>query len=287
MKFGKEFYMHLAKTIPDWRDKYLCYKPLKKLLKNLPPAPPLPLPLLRQWFLTVLYEELEKFNDFYVEKEEEFIIRFEFFGVVFLLFLVATEAIKQKLKRRIEQVKERENHNGVLTSETEFSEDMTDIRKGFVAIHGEMILLQNYSSLNFAGLVKIVKKYDKRTGELLSLPFSLLASNQPFLITEPLSRLVYECESNRETLFPPKAEVVESTAVTTVEIKHADVSNVSLIGEETAVIYQSTLAALTAIQGLKKPSSTYNPLSMSYIFGSEDDDSTGAVTAENSPRHSW
>ncbi|XP_011098655.1 SPX domain-containing protein 4 [Sesamum indicum] len=268
MKFGKEFYMHLAKTIPEWRDKYLCYKPLKKLLKNLPPAPPLPLPLLRQWFLTILYEELEKFNDFYVEKEEELIIRFE------------------KLKRRIEQVKERGNYNGVFTSETEFSEDMTDIRKGFVAIHGEMILLQNYSSLNFAGLVKIVKKYDKRTGESLSLPFSLLASNQPFLITEPLSRLVYECEANREILFPPKAEVVESTAVTG-KIKHADISNVSLIGEETAVIYQSTLAALTAIQGLKKPSSTYNPLSMSYIFGSEDDEGTGAVTAENSPRHSW
>ncbi|KAK4417643.1 SPX domain-containing protein 4 [Sesamum alatum] len=268
MKFGKEFYMHLEKTIPEWRDKYLRYKPLKKLLKNLPPAPPLPLPLLRQWFLAILFEELEKFNDFYVEKEEEFIIRFE------------------KLKRRIEQVKERGNYNGVFTSETEFSEDMINIRKGFVAIHGEMILLKNYSSLNIAGLIKIVKKYDKRTGELLSLPFTRLASHQPFLTTEPLSRLVCECDAIREVLFPLEAEVVEPAAVSR-EIKHADISNVSLIGEEAAVIYQSTLAAITAIQGLKKPSSTYNPLSMSYIFGSQDDESTGAVTAENSPRHSW
>ena len=41
---------------------------------------------------------------------------------------------------------------GVLTSESEFSEEMMDIRKDFVAIHGEMVLLKNYSSLNFAGI---------------------------------------------------------------------------------------------------------------------------------------
>lgn len=81
MKFGKEFTTHLEETLPEWRDKYLCYKPLKKLLKNLPSTadnlpdgadnPP------QDWFVRILNEELDKFNDFYVDKEEEFIIRLQ------------------------------------------------------------------------------------------------------------------------------------------------------------------------------------------------------------------
>lgn len=124
MKFGKEFTTHLEETLPEWRDKFLCYKPLKKLLKRFPPsssaaaaaadaslpphldlAPdPDPDPNLggpdpgddvgreggggndavggalvdlQEWFVSILNEELEKFNDFYVDKEEEFVIRFQ------------------------------------------------------------------------------------------------------------------------------------------------------------------------------------------------------------------
>lgn len=99
MKFGKEFSIHLEETLPEWRDKYLCYKPLKKLIKhipsstadNTPPLPPLPPATaaateLQDWFIRILNEELDKFNDFYVDKEEDFIIRFQvsfFFSFLF------------------------------------------------------------------------------------------------------------------------------------------------------------------------------------------------------------
>ncbi|TMW91956.1 SPX domain-containing protein 4 isoform X1 [Solanum lycopersicum] len=273
MKFGKEFTTHLEETLPEWRDKYLCYKPLKKLLKNLPSTadnlpdgadnPP------QDWFVRILNEELDKFNDFYVDKEEEFIIRL------------------QELKERIERVKEKSGKDGALTKDSEFSDDVMGIRKDFVAIHGEMVLLKNYSSLNFAGLVKILKKFDKRTGRLLRLPFTQLALDQPFFTTEPLNRLVRECEENLELLFPLEAEVVESdaTAEEPTGATTSYASNVSPalpLGEENVDIYRSTLAAIKAIQGLKKASSTYNPLSFSYIFGNQDNDSTGAITAENS-----
>ncbi|KAL3346734.1 hypothetical protein AABB24_025267 [Solanum stoloniferum] len=271
MKFGKEFTTHLEETLPEWRDKYLCYKPLKKLLKNLPLTdggdnPP---PHLQDWFVRILNEELDKFNDFYVDKEEEFIIRL------------------QELKERIERVKEKSGKDGVLTKDSEFSDEVMGIRKDFVAIHGEMVLLKNYSSLNFAGLVKILKKFDKRTGRLLRLPFTQLALDQPFFTTEPLNRLVRECEENLELLFPLEAEVVESdaTAEEPTGPTTSYASNVSPalpLGEENVDIYRSTLAAIKAIQGLKKASSTYNPLSFSYIFGNQDNDSTGAITAENS-----
>ncbi|KAK6913288.1 SPX domain [Dillenia turbinata] len=296
MKFGKEFQTHLEETLPEWRDKYLCYKPLKKFLKNFATTATAvdsivnrdpaqiggsdeennrALVELQNWFVRILSEELDKFNDFYVDKEEEFVIRL------------------QELKNRIEQLKEKSSRGRVFTMESEFSEEMMDIRKDFVTIHGEMVLLKNYSSLNFAGLIKILKKYDKRTGGLLRLPFAQTCLHQPFFITEPLTRLVHECEANLELLFPLEAEVVESNAV---QENHAnapasEAANIppetsSSLGEETLDIYRSTLAAMRAIRGLKKASSTYNPLSFASLLGSQDAESNGAVTAENSANSS-
>ncbi|GAA0162566.1 hypothetical protein LIER_18631 [Lithospermum erythrorhizon] len=291
MKFGKEFRTHLDETLPDWKDKYLCYKLLKKLLKHIPTsttaaappddvavtatAPPSPGEL-QDWFVRLLNDELEKLNDFYVDKEEEFIIRF------------------QELKERIERVKETSSKNGVLASESEFSQEIMDIRKDFVAIHGEMVLLKNYSSLNFAGLVKILKKYDKRTGGVLRLPFTQLALHQPFFTTEPLTRLVHECEENLELLFPLEAEVVEPTGSSQERRNCLQRDMPSTSSEatpsigETGDIYRSTLAAMRTIQGLKRASSTYNPLSFSSVFGNQDIQD-GAVTensASDSPQSS-
>lgn len=119
MKFGKEFRTHLEETIPEWRDKFLCYKPLKKLLKQVPSTPGAPLnnhadhfqrpieskpadvdgrrdhpepaghtPLeLQDWFIGILNEELKKLNDFYMDKEEEFVIKFQVLLSPFPLFL--------------------------------------------------------------------------------------------------------------------------------------------------------------------------------------------------------
>ncbi|KAL1205913.1 SPX domain-containing protein 4 [Cardamine amara subsp. amara] len=309
MKFGKEFRTHLEDTLPEWRDKFLCYKPLKKLLKYYPYSSSLDFGLrdsdqidlrpvfadttnissvsaaadaeevvvpgvrptedLQGSFVRILNEELEKFNDFYVDKEEDFVIRL------------------QELKERIERVKERNGADGEFASESEFSEEMMDIRRDLVTIHGEMVLLKNYSSLNFAGLVKILKKYDKRTGGLLRLPFTQLVLHQPFFTTEPLTRLVRECEANLEHLFPSEAEVVESS--NTVQAHSSSHQNnsprisaetSSTLGDENLDIYRSTLAAMRAIRGLQKASSTYNPLSFSSLLRNEDDET---VTAENSP----
>ncbi|KAF4390773.1 hypothetical protein G4B88_015663 [Cannabis sativa] len=294
MKFGKEFTTHLEDTLPEWRDKFLCYKPLKKFLKTFPTNPsdqhqPFeavapaalegfedqgnpPLAELQDWFIRILNEELDKFNDFYVDKEEEFVIRF------------------QELKERIERVKEKSNNGRAFTSESEFSEEIMDIRRDFVAIHGEMVLLKNYSSLNFAGtgLVKILKKYDKRTGGLLRLPFTQLALRQPSFSTEPLTRLVRECEANLELLFPLEAEIIESTPPlqdkTNQQLNnHANITETpSNLGEDTVYLYRSTIAAMRAIRGLQKASSTYNPLSFSSVFRSQEDEGSGAVTSENS-----
>ncbi|URE40032.1 SPX domain [Musa troglodytarum] len=191
----------------------------------------------------------------------------------------------QELKERIEKI--RANKSGAFTSEREFSEEMLDIRKAFVTIHGEMVLLKNYSSLNFAGLVKILKKYDKRTGGLLSLPFTRRALHQPFFTTEPLTRLVRECEANLEMLFPLEAEVIESDQTGKGETHEPHDPEGSSDRADNIGVYRSTLAAMKAIQGLRKASSTYNPLSLAQFFhGQDEDDGSGAVTTENSASNS-
>ncbi|KAM0928157.1 hypothetical protein ACQ4PT_002309 [Festuca glaucescens] len=284
MKFGKDFRNHLEGTLPDWKDKYLAYKALKKLIKTLPPDADQPLPpppagavdaaeeglgfgdvALGNWFARILDVELQKLNDFYMEREEWHVIRL------------------QVLKERIERVKAKKND--AFAYRVEFTEEMLEIRRDFVLIHGEMILLQTYSSLNFAGLVKILKKYDKRTGGVLSLPFTQRARHQPFFTTEPLRRLVRECEVNLELLFPVEEEVLEAGSSSKLQSPNTVGSHdpASSYDTETSKVYQSTLAAMKAIEGLKKASSTYNALSLSRFFHGEDGEAcSGAITSESS-----
>lgn len=48
--------------------------------------------------------------------------------------------------------------------------------------------------LIFAGIVKILKKYDKRSGALLRLPFIQTVLEEPFFNTDVLKQLVKDCE---------------------------------------------------------------------------------------------
>lgn len=125
----------------------------------------------------------------------------------------------------------------------------------------------------------------------MRLPFTQLALRQPFFTTESLTGLVHECEANLELLFPLHAEVVESTNAAQKQPNCAmnkyNPANISFessptLGDDTMDIYRSTLAAMKAVRGLQKASSTYNPLSFSSLFKNQDDENNGAVTTDNS-----
>lgn len=88
MKFGKSLSNQIEETLPEWQDKFLSYKELKKKLKLLEPrggGDNRPNKRSRSSdtdptkeeldFIRLLEEELDKFNSFFVEKEEEYIIR--------------------------------------------------------------------------------------------------------------------------------------------------------------------------------------------------------------------
>jgi hypothetical protein len=126
--------------------------------------------------------------------------------------------------------------------------------------------------------VKILKKYDKRTGALLRLPFTQSVLQQPFFTTELLSKLVRECEANLQSIFP---SILLDEGGDCASEQSRDENNeanppetLSLQGD--TGIYRSTLAALRTIQDLRKGSSTYNPLSFSPFVPGDSNDGLGA-----------
>ncbi|KAK1257927.1 SPX domain-containing protein 3 [Acorus gramineus] len=174
-------------------------------------------------FIHLIDAEIDKFNAFFVEQEEDFIIR------------------QKELQDRIHSI----------TAE-EYRLEMGKIRKDIVNFHGEMVLLENYSNINYTGLAKILKKYDKRTGGLLRLPFIEKILSQPFFTTDLVSKLVKECENTMEVIFP--------------NIEHGPLNEVDKARRATNVakesIFRNAIAALVTMRELRRGSSTYSPFSL-------------------------
>lgn len=208
MKFSKNLSNLIEQTLPDWRDKFLSYKDLKKQLKLIYPKSGDPSissssstvrrPNKRSRltddgdaaaaeeeavtkevidFVRLLEDEIDKFNAFFVDQEEEYVIR---------------------LKVLQDRVAEARDSN----------EELMTVGREIVDFHGEMVLLLNYSALNYTGLVKILKKYDKRSGALIRLPFIQKVLQQPFFTTDVLNQLVKECETMLDQFFSMNEQLV-------------------------------------------------------------------------------
>lgn len=279
MKFGKSLSNQIEETLPEWRDKFLSYKDLKKKLKLIEPkrspdsgdgdvraakrmkmvaggfekamTDKEPMSEAEVEFVNLLEDEIEKFNSFFVEKEEEYIITLK------------------ELQDRVAKAKDR-------------NDEIIKIRREIVNFHGEMVLLENYSALNYTGLVKILKKYDKRTGALLRLPFIQKVLQQPFFTTDLLYKLVKECENLIDRLFP----VIDASCIT----EEADGNETSTSGNNKnegllrapkelteiefieSLYMKSTISALRALKEIRSKSSTVSAFSLPplQISGLED-----------------
>ncbi|XP_076912140.1 SPX domain-containing protein 1-like [Bidens hawaiensis] len=262
MKFGKSLSNQIEETLPEWRDKFLSYKELKKRLKLIKPLAgeddgDRPAKRMRisgeelskeeVEFVSLLEEEVEKFNSFFVEKEEEYII---------------------KLKEFQDSVMKAKDSN----------EEMIKIRKEIVDFHGEMVLLENYSALNYTGIVKILKKYDKRTGALLRLPFIQKVLQQPFFTTDLLYKLVKECEAMLDLHFlltepppPPCSETGNdgggeggegpAASVDTSEVP-SKANEVAVLEHMKSLYTKSTISALKALKEIRSKSSKVSAFSL-------------------------
>ncbi|XP_004229786.1 SPX domain-containing protein 3 [Solanum lycopersicum] len=258
MKFGKRLKQQIQETLPGWGDKFLSYKELKKLVKLISSYAPQMMSGSLEYgkaeaeFVYLLNNEIDKFNAFFMEQEEDFIIR------------------HKELQQRIGRVINRWGPNGSQPSETDCKEELAKIRKDIVDFHGEMVLLINYSNINYTGLAKILKKYDKRTGGLLRSPYIQKVLHQPFFTTDLISKLVKECESTIDSVFPPPCGVEKGLVLGS-----------GVAGEG---IFRNTVAALLTMQEIRKGSSTYGRFSLPPLNLTEQSDLIQAQSLQlNSP----
>ncbi|XP_022724856.1 SPX domain-containing protein 1-like [Durio zibethinus] len=183
MKHGKTHRDQVAKSLPDWEQKFMAYKALKKKVKLINPHSSRGnfsdgvnnegnLPTEDMGFTLLLDRELDKINTFYIDKEEDYVIKF------------------RELEIRAEN----------LTG----NEEMLEVLREILAFQSEMVMLHHFSITNFQGLIKIVKKHKKRTGAYSVyssyMPWDL---QQPFLSTDLLFNLIMGCEAILDRLSPP------------------------------------------------------------------------------------
>lgn len=120
-------------------------------------------------FVRTLDQEICRFNEFFLEKEEEYVI-----------------AVKH-VEDRIDSLLEHEKGPSEATK--------TSLLGDAIQVHGGMVMMLNWSMLNYAALVKILKKHDKYTGLLLRSDFLSEMVRQPFFSTDLMRRLIQRSES--------------------------------------------------------------------------------------------
>ncbi|KAG9150527.1 hypothetical protein Leryth_010904 [Lithospermum erythrorhizon] len=267
MKFRKHLSSLIEGTFPSWQDKFLSYKDLKKEVKRI---------CLKDEniergnkrrkldddgvvenevdsFVEMLHKEIDKFNGFFLDQQEEYVIK------------------SKVLKERVAEMKESSPF------------ELFEVGRQIVDFHGEMILLENYSALNYTGLLKILKKYDKRTGALIRMPFIQTVLHQPFFKTDVLKDLVKECETMVKHLFPCMPIIAPSQDKDdsgTVGVGKSEERIPQRVPEELSDIQnmenmylRHTLSALHVLKEIRSRSSTVNELSLPPIQSKEIDES--------------
>ncbi|XP_061962820.1 SPX domain-containing protein 1-like [Populus nigra] len=192
MKYQKRLRDEVERVLPEWKRQFICYKGLKKQLKLINPRSSRDRRMggdrpgfatgrflavnnnirERIGFTRLLHSELNKVNAFYFDKEEDYVIR----------------------------LKEMQLRAGNLDR----NEEKLQVQRDILNLHAEMVLLLHYSVLNFTGLVKIVKKHNKRTGTSFQFSSMPRVMQRPFFSTDLLYELMRQCETMLDGLFLSK-----------------------------------------------------------------------------------
>jgi hypothetical protein len=129
--------------------------------------------------------------------------------------------------------------------------------------------------LPFTGLVKILKKYDKRTGALIRLPFIQKVLQQPFFTTDLLYKLVKQCEAMLDQLLPTNEpsvlsedgkgdsnDVEKPAKPSSSLVKGGVIPELDEIEYMESMYMKSTIAALRSLKEIRSKSSTVSMFSL-------------------------
>lgn len=74
------------------------------------------------------------------------------------------------------------------------------LRKKLIDFQSELVLLENFSAVNYTGFRKILKKHDKKTGLDLRSTYLLAVLETPFFLSNSLKKLMSAAEKQLYTL---------------------------------------------------------------------------------------
>jgi SPX domain protein involved in polyphosphate accumulation len=229
---------------------------LKKILKTIPEREgeqtherPQTLHPQEREFITLLRSELKKFNEFFMNREEEIVMKEGSF-----------DALKAQNEARIASVSAAGGYDAeCLTSDSVLCQK-------FANFHGELVLLEHWTNLNYAALVKILKKHDKRSNISLRSPFLMNVLQQPFYSTEVLTAMIGRAEDNFRSIeqrvrqhLGHQVPLTELGSPTMPQLRvSSDGSDLSDEGGDYSI--EHTKAALNCWQDLDKSEAIQNPL---------------------------
>lgn len=137
MKFGK-YLATRQLELPEYAGHFINYKALKKLINQLSLDASIPLQDKKGSFFFRLERELEKVNEFYLERESE---------LKFRLDILIEKKAKLVKKARLNK------------SNIEF----VSLYDGFKKFSKDLDRLEQFVELNETGFIKVLKKWDKRS----------------------------------------------------------------------------------------------------------------------------
>lgn len=195
MKFGKQLRSIVDYSYPEWQPNFMSYKELKKrivhnrdgvsesstcaddgesesTMATSTITTPNPLTAAEKLnesaeFFEFLQQEVDKVNDFFLEKQEDFVIE------------------HQQLSSQV---------TDIVASESVTRSEVVQLRQQLIDFHAQLVILENYSTVNYTGFRKILKKHDKKTGlNVRSLALNKVSAT-PFFFSDTTRRLLVSTE---------------------------------------------------------------------------------------------
>lgn len=199
-------------------------------------------------FVKTLNDEMKKFNKFFMNAEEDLVMRERALGTKF-------HALVDKQSGKLVCVNDSEPTSSVTA--------LKETRKAFADFHGELVLLEHWTSLNYTALVKILKKHDKRSRVRLRSPFLVSALQQPFYSTEVLTELIKKTELRFRKLHELTSEAEAAERLTngerSAEKTASRVSTRTKTRTKTPPALARTRAAISCWDGMKDEDSVKRP----------------------------
>lgn len=177
MKFGKTMRATVETADPEFAAYYMSYKDLKRHLPDNHTAPPATssLPAVNAPFFRTLKCEVDKVNEFFLDKQEDHVIEAaELSARVRVLVAAGHAAVDRAAVDRL-------------------NARLSDFR-------ASLVRLDEFTSVNYTGFRKILKKHDKKTGLRIQRHYLSVVKVTPFLLSDTVRGLMAGVDAQKAQL---------------------------------------------------------------------------------------